>query len=115
MVTAPVTKSQRMMVLPSNWMRSVTCSAMSPKKLSGGPGSMGKKEPAIPPKKNKPATMIQTVSTLCLVAALQLAEQAQHLNIQPHQGNHQPESAIPLHVLRHAFVRGALDKIEIEQ
>ena len=47
--------------------------------------------------------------------SLQLAEQAQHLEVQPHQGDDQGEGGEPLHALRQALLGALLDEVEVER
>ncbi len=48
------------------------------------------------------------------IARLQLRQQAQELDIQPHQRDHQAERAIPFHVFGRALFYAALDEIEVQ-
>src|SRR5690606_20814665 len=48
------------------------------------------------------------------VARLQLGQQAQELHVQPHQGDHQAEGAVPLHVLRCTLLDAGLDEVEVQ-
>src|SRR6202161_1885626 len=48
------------------------------------------------------------------VAALELRKQAQHFEIEPDEGDHQAERAVPLHVTRSAHARAGLDHVEVE-
>src|ERR1700684_3678906 len=48
------------------------------------------------------------------VAALELRKQAQHFEIEPDEGDHQAERAVPLHVTRSAHTRAGLNHVEVE-
>jgi hypothetical protein len=45
---------------------------------------------------------------------LQLRQQAQDFQVQPHQGDDQAEARVPLHVLRRALFDALLDEVEVE-
>src|SRR5690606_23766565 len=48
------------------------------------------------------------------IARLQLGEQAQDLEVEPHQGDQQAEGAVPLHVLRRAVLHALLAEVEVQ-
>ncbi len=47
-------------------------------------------------------------------ALAKLREQPQDFEVQPDQGDHQGEGAVPLHVFRSAHARAILDQVEVE-
>ena len=47
-------------------------------------------------------------------ALLDLREQAQEFHVQPDQGHHQAECAIPLHVLRRTLGHAGFDEVEVQ-
>ena len=49
-----------------------------------------------------------------LVSAVQFGEQAQDLKVEPDQGYHDAESAVPLHVFGSAVLNAAFDEVEVE-
>src|SRR3990172_4056117 len=49
-----------------------------------------------------------------LPPAPHLRKQSQYLDIEPDQRDHEAECAVPLHILRRALCRAALDEIEVE-
>src|SRR5690606_25214031 len=63
------------------------------------------------PRRTDPATAGQWPDS---VARLQLGQRAQELDVQPHQGDHQAERAVPLHVLRRAVLDAAFDEVEVQ-
>src|SRR5689334_20971120 len=52
--------------------------------------------------------------TTVSASALELGEEVEDLQVQPDQGDEQPKGAHPLHVLRGAELRAALDEVEVE-
>src|SRR3954452_7708698 len=48
-------------------------------------------------------------------ASLELAEQTQHLQVQPHERDDEREGGEPLHALRQTLLRASFDEVEIER
>src|SRR5262245_1843060 len=49
-----------------------------------------------------------------LPPVLQLREQPEHLEVEPHQRHQQRERAVPLHVSRRPALRALLDEVEVQ-
>src|SRR4051794_11184658 len=47
-------------------------------------------------------------------AIVQLGQQPQDLQVEPHQGDEDAEGAVPLHELRRSLARPLLDEVEVE-
>src|SRR3546814_2408988 len=67
---------------------------------------------ASPEKKGAEAPFSRSQSAAS--ARLQLRQQPQELDVQPHQRDHQAERAVPLHVLRRAALDAGLDEVEVQ-
>src|SRR3546814_2860020 len=68
---------------------------------------------ASPEKKGAEAPFSRSQSAAS--ARLQLRQQPQELDVQPHQRDHQAERAVPLHVLRRAALDAGLDEVEVQR
>src|SRR6267378_2924150 len=74
--------------------------------------------PSAPPAASPPASAsrsssLRAVDLESVLAAANLAQQAQNFHVQPDQRDHQPEGAVPFHVLRCAYPGSSLDHVKI--
>src|SRR5258705_13753068 len=66
-----------------------------------------------PPASASRSSSLKAVDLESVLAAANLAQQAQNFHVQPDQRDHQPEGALPLHVLRCAHPGSGLDHVKI--
>src|SRR5258706_9024655 len=85
---------------------SSTSPASSPAPPSASPA-------ASPPASASRSSSLKAVDLESVLAAANLAQQAQNFHVQPDQRDHQPEGAVPLHVLRCAHPGSGLDHVKI--
>src|SRR5215472_3916451 len=52
--------------------------------------------------------------TQTLIATAEFRQQAEHFEIQPDQGDHEREGAVPLHVFGSAHTCAGFDEVEVE-
>src|ERR1700728_3227561 len=103
-------------------MATAPCSTIWTQPFSGWP----KKFRATPPAFN----LLASITTCCaagprcnsrpkffrlrLVSPLQLAQQAQDLEVEPYQRDHDAERAVPLHVLRRAVLYAFFNEVKVQ-